>query len=85
MLRKILLVLLAILVIIQFFRPARNKTEAAQPHFIGTVHTVPGNVHVILKKPVSIVIPTTPIIPGTAIYSRLDGGWPHMSMTVRRN
>ena len=50
MLRKILLVLLAILVIIQFFRPARNKTEAAQPHFIGTVHTVPGNVHVILKK-----------------------------------
>jgi uncharacterized membrane protein len=50
MFKKILWVLLAALVIIQFFRPARNKAEGMQPGYMGNVHHVPDDVRSILTK-----------------------------------
>jgi Haem-binding domain len=50
MIKKILLFLLAALVIIQFFHPARNKSTGEQPHYIAKAFAVPGDVHVILAK-----------------------------------
>lgn len=50
MFRKILLFLLAALVIIQFIRPKKNKSEGAQPHYIGNVYAIPADVKVILAK-----------------------------------
>ena len=48
--KKILLVLLAIFVLIQFHRPPLNVTNAAQPNDISQVYAVPANVESILKK-----------------------------------
>ena len=50
MLRKILLGLLVILVVIQFFRPKRNKSQAPQPYAIGNAYTIPADVKTILAK-----------------------------------
>lgn len=50
MLKKILLVLLLGLVIIQFIHPKKNKAEGNQSYYIGNVFTVPDNVKVILAK-----------------------------------
>jgi len=50
MLRKIVLLFLAILVIIQFFHPSRNKAAGAQPNNIDAVHPVPANVKAVLDK-----------------------------------
>jgi hypothetical protein len=50
MIRKILIVLLVALIIIQFIHPARNKAEGAQPNYIGNAHPVPANVKTILHK-----------------------------------
>jgi hypothetical protein len=50
MLKKILLVLLAVLVIIQFIRPAKNISTAAPTGDISTVYPVPDSVHKILVK-----------------------------------
>lgn len=50
MFRKIMLVLLAALIIIQFFRPKKNKAEGPQPNYIGHAYTIPGNVKSILAK-----------------------------------
>ncbi|MBS1486342.1 MAG: heme-binding domain-containing protein [Bacteroidetes bacterium] len=48
--KKILLALAAILVIIQFIRPARNTGEAEGPNFIATKYNLPEEVHTILKQ-----------------------------------
>jgi Haem-binding domain len=50
MFKKILLVLLAALVVIQFIHPKKNKAEGPQPNFIGNVYTIPGDVKTILAK-----------------------------------
>src|SRR4030095_16579742 len=50
MLKKIGLLLLAVLVIIQFIHPKRNKSEEPQPNHIGNTYTIPANVKTILVK-----------------------------------
>ncbi len=50
MLKKILLVLLAAFVAIQFIHPKKNTAEGPQPNYIGNVYTVPGDVKSILAK-----------------------------------
>ena len=50
MFRKILLVLLAALVIIQFIHPKKNKSEGAQPNYIGNSFAIPADVKTILAK-----------------------------------
>jgi len=50
MLKKIFLVLLAILIIIQFIRPAKNKSEGPQPNTLSAKYPVPDDVKVILDK-----------------------------------
>lgn len=50
MLKKIFLVLLVALVIIQFIHPKRNKTEGLQPNYIGNTFAMPGDVKTILVK-----------------------------------
>ena len=50
MLRKILLVLLAALVIIQFIHPKKNKAEGSQPNYIGNAFPIPADVKTILAK-----------------------------------
>ena len=50
MLKKILIVLLVIFVLIQFYRPARNLASQQQPNDISQVYAVPENVHTILNK-----------------------------------
>jgi hypothetical protein len=48
--KRTLLVLLAALVVIQFFHPERNKSEGPQPGYIGNAFAVPADVKVILSK-----------------------------------
>lgn len=50
MIRKILLGLLAVLIIIQFFRPEKNQAEGLSVSDISTVYAIPGDVHDVLKK-----------------------------------
>jgi DNA replicative helicase MCM subunit Mcm2 (Cdc46/Mcm family) len=54
MFKKILkntaLVLLAALVVIQFFHPKKNKAEGPQPNYIGNAFPVPADVKSILAK-----------------------------------
>ena len=50
MLKKIAYILLAALVIIQFFRPERNTATGPQANAIATKYTVPANVDGILQK-----------------------------------
>jgi Haem-binding domain len=50
MIKKIMLVLLAALVVIQFIHPKKNKSEGPQPNYIGNVYAVPGDVKAILSK-----------------------------------
>ena len=50
MLRKILIVLLVLLVIVQFIRPERNLDNSANPNDIAAHYDVPENVQAILKK-----------------------------------
>ena len=48
--RKIIYILLAVLVIIQFIRPAKNQSDSISDKDISTVYTVPAEVSGILKK-----------------------------------
>ena len=48
--KKILLVVLILLIVIQFIRPARNVTEGKQTGDITMVYNVPHDVQVILDK-----------------------------------
>ena len=50
MIKKILLVLLAALLILQLFHPKKNKSEGPQPNYIGNVYAVPDDVKAILSK-----------------------------------
>jgi hypothetical protein len=50
MLKKILIVLLAVLIVIQFIRPKKNKAEGPQPNFIGNKYAIPSDVNAILVK-----------------------------------
>lgn len=50
MFKKIMLVLLVALIVIQFFRPKKNKSEGPQPNYIGNVFAVPADVKPILAK-----------------------------------
>jgi len=50
MFRKILLVLLVILIVIQFIHPARNISKSEQPNKIAKAYAVPDSVRVILDK-----------------------------------
>ena len=50
MFRKIMLVLLAVLVIIQFIHPKKNKAEGVQPNYIGNTFAIPADVKTILAK-----------------------------------
>lgn len=48
--KKILIVLLVLIVIIQFFRPTKNLSAAKSANDISNVYNVPDNVNVILNK-----------------------------------
>ncbi|MGZ8556695.1 MAG: heme-binding domain-containing protein [Chitinophagaceae bacterium] len=48
--KKILLVVLIVLVIIQFIHPKKNKSEGEQTNYIGKAFNVPNDVKVILAK-----------------------------------
>lgn len=50
MFRKILLVLLAALVVIQFIHPKKNTSAGPQPNYIGNSYAVPADVQSILGK-----------------------------------
>jgi heme-binding protein len=50
MFKKILLVLLIILIVIQFIHPKSNKSASAQPNYIGNSFSVPDDVKSILHK-----------------------------------
>lgn len=50
MIKKVLLFLLFALVVIQFIRPKKNKTEGQQPNYIGNAFAVPEDVKLILAK-----------------------------------
>lgn len=50
MFKKIMLVLLAGLIIIQFIHPKKNTAEGAQPNYIGNNFAVPADVKSILDK-----------------------------------
>src|SRR5678816_163713 len=50
MLKKILLILLLILVVIQFIRPQKNIHPGSQASTISTIYTVPANVDSILVR-----------------------------------
>ena len=48
--KKILLVLLLALIVIQFIHPKKNKSEGPQPNFIGNSFAIPDDVKAILAK-----------------------------------
>lgn len=50
MIKKILLVLLAALIVIQFIHPKKNKSEGPQPNYIGNIFNIPEDVKTILAK-----------------------------------
>ncbi len=50
MLKKVFLVLLIVVVVIQFFRPAKNQSAGAQPHNIENKYAVSADVKGILQK-----------------------------------
>ena len=50
MIKKILLVLLAALIVIQFIHPKKNKSEGPQPNYIGNIFNIPEDVKAILAK-----------------------------------
>jgi hypothetical protein len=50
MIKKVAYILLAILIIIQFIRPARNISSAEQINHISKKYAVPANVNTVLEK-----------------------------------
>lgn len=50
MFRKIMLVLLAALIVIQFIHPKKNKSEGTQPNYIGNVYPIPEDAKTVLVK-----------------------------------
>ena len=50
MLKKILVVLLLALIVIQFIHPKKNKAAGVQANYIGTVYSMPEDLKIILAK-----------------------------------
>ncbi|MBC7873995.1 MAG: heme-binding domain-containing protein [Ferruginibacter sp.] len=50
MIKKILLLLLLALIVIQFIHPGKNRTDQPQPDFIGHTFPIPADVKTILAK-----------------------------------
>ncbi len=50
MIKKILLILLVALIVIQFIHPAKNIAEGSQANFIGNKYPIPADVNGILAK-----------------------------------
>lgn len=50
MLKKVLLILLLALIVIQFFRPAKNVSEGPQPNALAHKYPIPADVKTILEK-----------------------------------
>ena len=50
MIKKILLVLLLALIVLQFIHPKKNKAEGVQPNYVGNKYAVPQDVNAILVK-----------------------------------
>ncbi len=50
MFKKILYLLLAALIVIQFIHPKKNKAEGPQPNYIGNAFTIPEDVKPILAR-----------------------------------
>ena len=50
MFRKIMYVLLAAFIVIQFIHPAKNTSEGLQPNTIGNNYAIPADVKSILGK-----------------------------------
>ena len=50
MIKKILLALLMILILIQFYRPKRNISAQPMPNDVSQVYAVPADVHTIINK-----------------------------------
>ena len=50
MIKKILLILLFALIVIQFFHPEKNKSEGVQSNYIGNTYPIPPEVSKILEK-----------------------------------
>ena len=50
MIKKILLILLVLLIVIQFFKPERNIAASPSSNHISTVYNVPEEVNTILKR-----------------------------------
>src|ERR1051326_4831138 len=50
MLKRILYVLLALFIIVQFFHSKRNKSTGDQPNYIGKVYPMPDDVRSVLAK-----------------------------------
>ena len=50
MLKKILLILLAIFVVIQFIHPGKNRSEGPHEAYVGNVYHIPDDVKPILEK-----------------------------------
>jgi len=50
MIKKILIVLLIALIIIQFFHPKKNQASGTQANYIGNAFAIPADVQGILKK-----------------------------------
>lgn len=48
--KKVLLILLVALIVIQFIHPKKNKSEGPQPNFIGNSFAIPDDVKTILAK-----------------------------------
>lgn len=67
--KKIILVLLVLLIVIQFFHAAKNASTAKSPNDIAVIYSVPPDVDTILKKHVTIVIATIQGIPGIVTFN----------------
>ena len=75
MLKKILLVLLIVLIVIQFIKPQKNIHAGPQPADISTLYHVPPDVDSLLVIPVKIATVITHVIPGIIKCSLLPGSW----------
>lgn len=74
MLKKIFLVLLVALVVIQFIHPKKNKAEGAQPNYIGNAYTIPDDVKSILAKACIDCHSNNTKYPGSPISNLFIGG-----------
>ncbi len=72
--KRILVILLIVLILIQFFRPARNISASQSPADVSTIYPVSANVGIVLKRPATIATVTIQGIRGMQMFSLLHGG-----------